>query len=107
MKKNVLASSVSVETAKIGNNESQGEIDRVEKLGSQIMNIKTPQNMQSQDINIKNMPPIKVDDDFELPEILQMIRQKANREEVKHIANIKANKIDQEHQMKAIDILHR
>ena len=77
MKKNVLASSVSVETAKIGNNESQGEIDRVEKLGSnsnQIINIKTPQNMQSQDISIKNMPPIKVDDDFELSEILQLIR---------------------------------
>ena len=77
MKKNVLASSVSVETAKIGNNESQGEIDRAEKLGSnsnQIINIKTPQNMQSQDISIKNMPPIKVDDDFELSEILQLIR---------------------------------
>ena len=26
---------------------------------------------------------------------------------MKHISNIKANKIDQEHQMKAIDILHR
>ena len=26
---------------------------------------------------------------------------------MKHLATIKANKIDQEHQMKAIDILHR
>ena len=62
----------------------------------------------SQDIDIQNTEkPLDVPHDFEIEDVLEIIRHKADKSDIKYLKENKTNKLDSEHQMQAIDIMHR